>query len=140
MPRVVPASLPKQHHPIGPVLPLATDSRGFPRGLRLLSANDFKQVFADPCKASNAHFTILARDNGLGYPRLGMAISRKAVRRAVARNRIKRQLREHFRLHCQQLGSLDLVVLCRSGTDKLDRQALRGSIEACFNSLARRCG
>ncbi|MBE0509527.1 MAG: ribonuclease P protein component [Chromatiales bacterium] len=111
----------------------------FPRRLRLLSATDFKQVFASACKAGNPHLTILVRANGLAYPRLGMAISRKAVRRAVARNRIKRQLREYFRHHQQQIGNFDLVILCKPGIDKLDKAALRDSVANCFAYMFKRC-
>ncbi|MFU8837497.1 MAG: ribonuclease P protein component [Thiohalomonadaceae bacterium] len=107
--------------------------------MRLLSATDFKQVFASACKAGNPHLTILVRANGLAYPRLGMAISRKAVRRAVARNRIKRQLREYFRHHQQQIGNFDLVILCKPGIDKLDKAALRDSVANCFAYMFKRC-
>jgi ribonuclease P protein component len=114
-------------------------SECFPRRLRLLSATDFKQVFASACKAGNPHLTILVRENGLGHPRLGMAISRKVVRRAVARNRIKRQLREYFRHHQQALGDMDLVILCKPGIDKLDKSGLRDTVSACFDYMLRRC-
>ena len=35
--------------------------------------------------------------NALGYPRLGVTV--KARTNSVLRNKIKRQIREHFRLH-----------------------------------------
>ncbi len=51
--------------------------------------------------------------NGLGHPRLGLAISRKVSPRATDRNRLKRMLRECFRTHQQALPPLDLVVVGR---------------------------
>jgi ribonuclease P protein component len=45
-----------------------------------------------------------------GRPRLGMLISRKHSARAVERNRIKRCIREAFRLEQEKLGPVDLLV------------------------------
>ena len=43
--------------------------------------------------------------------RIGFAISKKHLGRAVARNRVKRLLRENFRVSRSGLPALDLVVL-----------------------------
>ena len=45
-----------------------------------------------------------------GSARLGMLVSRRHARRAVERNRIKRCIREAFRLEHEALGALDLLV------------------------------
>jgi ribonuclease P protein component len=45
-----------------------------------------------------------------GGPRLGILISRKHARAAADRNRIKRCIREAFRLEQEKLGALDLLV------------------------------
>ena len=50
--------------------------------------------------------------NGLGHPRLGLSIGRK-VGIAVRRNRIKRWIRETFRLMQHDLAAADLVVSVR---------------------------
>jgi ribonuclease P protein component len=51
---------------------------------------------------------VARRDSG--SPRLGMLISRKHAARAVVRNRIKRCIREAFRLEQERLGPLDVLV------------------------------
>jgi putative membrane protein insertion efficiency factor len=76
----------------------------FPRRARLTGRNAFAGVFAQPIKSSDRYFTVLARANVLGYPRLGLAISRKVAKSAVARNRIKRIVRESFRHHQPSAG------------------------------------
>jgi len=45
-----------------------------------------------------------------GAARLGMLVSRKHASRAVDRNRIKRCIREAFRLEQERLGALDVLV------------------------------
>ena len=55
--------------------------------------------------------TLLALANDRGNPRLGLVISRKAAGAAVARNRIKRLVRESFRHTQTQLGGFDIVVI-----------------------------
>lgn len=52
--------------------------------------------------------------NGLGYARLGLAITKKAVPNATSRNQIKRIIRERFRLNQELLSGLDIVVLITS--------------------------
>jgi ribonuclease P protein component len=88
--------------------------RGFPRSARLLKASQFRQVFQRARRVSDQNFTILARANGDQASRLGLAISKKQVRRAVDRNRLKRLVREGFRHHKVALHGLDIVVMARS--------------------------
>ncbi len=92
----------------------------FTKSLRLLCAADFKPVFDDaPFRASHQSFLILARLNQQPHARLGLVMAKKHMRLAVDRNRMKRQIRESFRLQQQELAGLDIVVLSRKGMDKL---------------------
>ncbi len=73
-------------------------------------------------------FTVLYKQNGGHEARLGLAISSKHCRGAVGRNRLKRLVRESFRLHRADLKGLDLVVLNQP-------QAARASNKTLFDSL-----
>ncbi len=53
---------------------------------------------------------LIWRPNGLGYARLGLAVSRK-YGGAVRRNRLKRQLRECFRVHEIRQTGVDVLVI-----------------------------
>ncbi len=63
---------------------------------------------------------MLARPSGLKEARLGLIVAKKNVRLAVKRNRIKRVVRDSFRLNQQTLETLDIIFLARRGLDQLE--------------------
>ena len=101
---------------------------GLPRAARLLHKAQFQQVFDNPRKSIDPYFTVLARANPAPAARLGLAIAKKCARRAVDRNRLKRLVRESFRLERLGLPGLDLVVLCRREAVTADNPQLRASL------------
>ncbi len=108
--------------------PLSKEPKfGFSKSSRLLSPKDFQHVFSNAEKFANRHWTLIVRPNQKSYPRLGLAISKKQLQRAVWRNRIKRMAREAFRLHKQDLNGYDIVVLGRKGTQDIDNKTLHNS-------------
>jgi len=113
--------------------------QGFPREFRLLTSTDFSRVFDQATKSSDAYLTVLARANALGHARLGLAISKRNIRHAVDRNRIKRVVREGFRLQRCALGCLDIVVMARQAACGADLRALRGSFDRHLHNLTKRC-
>lgn len=86
----------------------------FPRSLRLRRQRDYARVFEKPRRSADSTVTVLARSNGRDIPRLGLAVSKRWLPRAVARNRVKRLIRESFRTHQRWLRGLDVVVISRS--------------------------
>lgn len=89
----------------------------FSRQERLLSEQDFKKVFAKPKKVNSNIFTLLCRENQLGYPRIGSLIARKKVKSAVERNKLKRGIKESFRLRKQLLENCDYVFIKNKGKE-----------------------
>ena len=98
----------------------------FPRQARLTRPGEFRAVFRGGQRAQTGALRARLRANGLEHGRLGLAISRKAARTAVVRNRVRRQVRESFRLHQRRLAGLDVVVSLYwpsgSGAVELGRQ------------------
>lgn len=78
---------------------------------------------------------MLAAPAELPQGRIGFAIAKKAVPDAVQRNRIKRLLREHFRLHAEEAGAHDLVFMARPPAAEATREQLREAIQSCFRQL-----
>lgn len=103
--------------------------------MRLSGQPEFTAVFERGKRSADRCFTVLSLRNGLTFARLGLAISRKAARRATARNRLKRLARESFRHHQAALAGIDFVVMARPGADKLDRHALRASLDHHYTTL-----
>lgn len=110
----------------------------FTRQNRLLTGADFDNVFKQCRRSSDALFTVLYRDNGLGYPRLGLAIAKKRVRRATQRNRLKRLIRESFRTAIKGMSSSDIVVLARDKAAEADNAEVYASLERHWRSLSER--
>jgi len=108
----------------------------YPRPLRLLTGGEFKRVFdkAD-FKISDSNLLILARHNDTEHPRIGFVFSKKNIRRAVNRNRVRRIIRESFRLNKHQLPNVDLVILARRGIDQLENEDIHSLISKSWKRL-----
>lgn len=102
----------------------------------MLRPAEFKQAFIEGARIVRPPLAVAYRRNQWGYPRIGLAIARKAVAKAIARNRIKRIIREEFRLHQQRLPTLDMVFYVPPGAGRHDAVALRAALEHIWSKLA----
>jgi ribonuclease P protein component len=118
---------------------LSAEEFGFPDQFRLRTPADYKKVFNNPVKLTDKFFTVLATKNHLPHARLGLAIAKKTIKKAVARNRIKRAVRESFRLQRQQIVNIDIVVLARGDAANAPSVLLRKSLERHWLKLVDRC-
>jgi ribonuclease P protein component len=119
--------------------PESSASAAFPPAARLRKPAEFKRVFASPFVSADRCFKVLARSNDRGRPRLGMAVSRKVDRKALGRNRIKRVVRESFRLYfLDRRPPLDFVVLPRPASATICNRRLTHSLNVHWQRLAGR--
>jgi ribonuclease P protein component len=104
---------------------------------RIRLAADFRRAFERRRSASDAFMVVYGVENGRDHARLGLSVSRKKVRTAVARNRVKRMLREAFRLSKAEIPpGIDLVVVPRG--PGLSFAEARRSLPSLAQAVARR--
>lgn len=118
---------------------MSVKSNSFPTQVRLGKPSEYKKVFAKPIKSTDQFFTLLVIKNDFDYPRLGLAIAKKNIRKAVTRNLIKRTVRENFRLQQQKLINFDIVVLARRDAANASPALLRKSLDRHWIKLINRC-
>lgn len=106
---------------------------------RLLRPAEFQAVFdGTTFKVGESGFLLLVRHNSLSHPRLGLVIAKKKVRRSVDRNRLKRTVRESFRLHQASLPAADVVFMARHDIMALPATALREALGQAWKRMSRK--
>ena len=111
---------------------------GYSTEVRLHCAADYKGVFDGALfKVHQPHFLFLAKHSELPNSRLGLVVAKKKVRRAHERNRVKRLARESFRLHQQQLGLLDIVIMPKIGIETVPNAELYQQLQFAWQKLQR---
>ena len=82
---------------------------------RLRKNEDFQSVYKSGKSFANKYFVIYVSKNQLDINRLGVSVSKK-IGNSVVRHRMKRLVKETFRLHEDMFNSgLDIVVIIRKG-------------------------
>ena len=81
--------------------------------------SEFSVVYSRGRSKANKYFIMYALKNGSDINRLGISVSKK-VGNSLVRHRIKRLIKESYRLHEEMFNSgLDIVVIARSGAADL---------------------
>lgn len=109
----------------------------FPKTTHLRSRVDFERVYARKCKAADGVLLVFLDANQLALTRIGLSVSRKHGN-AVTRNRLRRLLREAFRLERAQLPTgFDLVAIPLLGGDS-SLETFRKSLAGLSRRLSKR--
>ena len=96
----------------------------------------FRRLYHKGKSAANKHLVLYCRRNGSSENRIGLTVSGK-LGHAVVRNKIRRRLREIYRLHESRfLPGYDIVVVARSRAVTASYRQL----EQAYLSLAKNLG
>lgn len=110
---------------------------GFPAKLRLRERAEFMRALRGGLRVADDRLIIWCAASGLPHPRLGLMIGRR-LGGAVQRNRLKRLLREGFRLARPKLpAGVDLVCTAVPGAELTLAKAME-SLERLSQKAARR--
>ncbi len=107
---------------------------------RLHNSAEFRYLQRHGARVEAAHFVLYAgRFPGDEKSRLGVTVS-KRVGNAVIRNRVKRRVRETYRLMLRDMlkPGISLVVIARTGAGELTSTAIGGELKAAALAIAKR--
>ncbi|HVT35044.1 MAG TPA: ribonuclease P protein component [Nevskiaceae bacterium] len=106
---------------------------------RLHRPEDFKAALEQGRRVGTGLLSAAVRHNGLGIPRLGLALAKKNIALATMRNRIKRHIRESFREHQAALPSADIVVFAKASAARATQADLHAALEQLWQRVNQAC-
>jgi len=113
---------------------------GFSSELRIRTKAQFQHVFRKRQRLFGQCCILYYRRNSVKHPRFGVIVSKRNVRKAVARNRFKRLAREAFRTQQNNLSAVDIVIIAKSGAGEKTKQELRRCLDQLLKQLIARYG
>jgi ribonuclease P protein component len=116
---------------------LLTPSARLPRAHRLARASDIRRCLAKGRRRRYEHLDMIWMDNTTGHPRMGLIVP-KFQASAVARNRLRRRLREIWRRELQpHQPAWDLVIKTRPEAYAASFDGLRADLAAWRRTVLR---
>lgn len=108
----------------------------FTKADRLLKSEEYRILSKRGKRLYSDYLIFVYRKNQFSRSRLGITVSKK-VGKAVNRNRIKRIIREYFRLNrCILPGWLDINIIAKKAIGKIEAEKIRLDLFLVFNKLA----
>jgi ribonuclease P protein component len=107
----------------------------FRRAQRLRRPAEFRDVYSKGRRIGNEMFAANVLANSTGTARLGMAIAVRAAGNAVRRNRVRRLIRESFRLHQRSLPALDIIISARTAAWATEASQLREGLARLWQRI-----
>jgi ribonuclease P protein component len=95
---------------------------------RLRSKLEFDAIYARGRRIDDRHFGLRVMPNGRGHARVGLAVAVKTMGGGVPRNRVRRLIRESFRLAQRELPAVDIVVAAKNPAREASAASLRASL------------
>jgi len=109
---------------------------GHPATARLRNPQDFLALRRAGKRYASRFFQTQFRFTENDGARLGMAVSRRVSKRAVTRNRIRRAIRESFRLRRSDLAPVDVLLIAHPRAVAQSTVELRADLESIWQHLS----
>ena len=94
----------------------------------LRNNQQFQFVYKNGKSYANKYMVMYVKKNGLEVHRLGISVSKK-VGNSVVRHRVKRLIKESYRLHENIFNSgLDIVIVARQGAAAVGYEEVEGAL------------
>jgi ribonuclease P protein component len=120
---------------IGPIRTAALRNFGLKKAQKILKRPEYLLLSQSGKKTQDAFFIIIYTKSASGSPRLGITVS-KRVGNAAVRNRVKRLVREWFRLYRAGWdGCWDVNVIAKKKTANLSFQEAALSLEKMIDQV-----
>ncbi|MGE0031395.1 MAG: ribonuclease P protein component [Steroidobacteraceae bacterium] len=114
---------------------LTSGRHGLRAGQKLHTAAEFDRARKGRERHGDAFFRVQCAPNERGEARLGMAVGVRAIGGAVPRNRLRRLIRESFRMHRQELPALDVFVTARAPARAAANREIFASLENLWQEI-----
>jgi ribonuclease P protein component len=114
---------------------LAPGRGRFRRTQRLRRPGEFQAAYREGRRFGNELLTATVRPNELGAVRLGLSIAARTVGNAVSRNRLRRLIRESFRVRQTVLPPVDIVIGARRAARVASAADLRAGLQQLWNQI-----
>ncbi|MFT5358758.1 MAG: ribonuclease P protein component [Polyangiales bacterium] len=113
------------------------EKKALPRTDRVRRRSAFRRIQSGGRRVHTQHFVLIQRASEAGRRRLGITVTKK-IGNAVARNRVKRVVREAFRLHRELFTpDVDIVFIAKRGAPKLGLTQVLQELRKAEKSIAR---
>lgn len=106
---------------------------------RVRHGADFDRAYRRGRKLVNDCFSAAVVPSGLDHARIGLSVAARTGGNAVRRNRLRRMIRESFRLEQHRLPPTDIVVGLRNGSRGASAVALREALAALWRRIESEC-
>jgi ribonuclease P protein component len=111
----------------------------YAKDYRLLTPDAFRYVFEKPRKFGGEAIDFYVRKNHKTHARLGLAVPKRSLKSAVMRNRIKRQLREQFRMSADGLKGYDIIAMVKPGMVRFPPSEYAGVVSRHWQWFLTQC-
>lgn len=102
---------------------------------RLKTPSQYQLVYKSKQWGGSPHFSFNVLAINAAQPMLGVTVSKKVSKSAVDRNRLKRQIREFYRLHQHQLSGAQLVITAKPSSMKVSDQDRLESLKELWKKI-----